>query len=385
MSERKNFETEMVLEALNSGSMMRKINELSFQKSMVFDSLKDLDVKKIKRIILSGCGDSYASGVSAKEAFEELTGLPCEAPSSVEMSRYMYPQMFEDSLVVINSISGGVSRVIEDTMRANKHGAFTLALTGNKESKLALTCAASLVMAPMPERDPKKSSPKVIAYTASTCGLLHIAISLGEMMGRYDESTGNKYRKDLFDYSSDSFEKASDLIGDQTFAVAKSWKDMSEYAYLGDGSEYGATIFGAFKWPESMGRPATWDDTENWNHVNYFQKDIESVGTAVVVRRGSPSMSRVKETVEALCNLGRSVAVVTDDDAAVFDKKAMVCTIPNAPYSWMAPCFLHIPLSLFASYVHAQINPEFIPYRNKGGIWEDPGASRLTQSKIVEI
>ena len=116
-----------------------------------------------------------------------------------------------------------------------------------------------------------------------------------------------------------------------------------------------------------------------------LQKDIDAVGSAVVVRDGSPSMSRAKETVEALCTLGRLTAVVTDSADETWPENALVCRIPKAPYPWMASSQLHLPLSLFAAYVHGILRPAFVPYRTKGGLWDDPGAERLTNSEIVEI
>ena len=94
---------------------------------------------------------------------------------------------------------------------------------------------------------------------------------------------------------------------------------------------------------------------------------------------------RELKTIEALCNLGRKTAVVTDSAEEIFDERAVVCRIPTAPYPWMAPTQLHLPLTLFAAYVHGIIQPEFVPYRIKGGLWNDPGAERLTDSEIVEI
>ena len=377
--------TPMVEEVTKTAQLMGAINASSFQKEMVLKSLEGIDLSKIKRVMLSGCGDSYASGVSAKEGFEALTGLPCEAPASVELSRYTYPDLFENSLVILNSISGGVARVVEGCLRAKKYGAATLALTGSATSKIAELSDSALIMNDLPKRSPEISSPKVLAYTASCAGLLHLAIAIGEKIGHINAAQADGYRKDLLAYSTEAFGAAMERMDDDSFEAAKSWSDKKSYVFLGDGSEYGAAIFGAFKWPESMGRMAAWDDTENWNHVNYFQKDIPSVGTAVVVRKDSPSMSRVFETVEALCTLGRNVVVVTDDQTSDFPKGALICRIPEAPHSWMAPCFLHLPLALFAAYVHGIEKPSFVPYRNKGELWTDPGAAHLTQSKIVEL
>ena len=41
----------------------------------------------IQRIVLTGCGDSYAAALATKHAFEMLTNLPCEVVPAIELSR----------------------------------------------------------------------------------------------------------------------------------------------------------------------------------------------------------------------------------------------------------------------------------------------------------
>ena len=87
----------------------------------------------IQRIVLTGCGDSYAAALATKHAFEMLTNLPCEVVPAIELSRlYSRKQLgFApcNPLVIAVSNSGSVVRVAEAIQAARKHGAFALGIT----------------------------------------------------------------------------------------------------------------------------------------------------------------------------------------------------------------------------------------------------------------
>lgn len=44
----------------------------------------------IQRIVLTGCGDSYAAALATKHAFEMLTNLPCEVVPAIELSLSLF-------------------------------------------------------------------------------------------------------------------------------------------------------------------------------------------------------------------------------------------------------------------------------------------------------
>ena len=102
-----------------------------------------------------------------------------------------------------------------------------------------------------------------------------------------------------------------------------------------------------------------------------------------MVSSASPSLSRAQETLRNLLKLGRYTVAVSDAPASDFPEGVHVISLPKAAYPWLASSFLHLPLALLAAYSHAILNPEFVPYRNKGGLWTDPGAQRLTASELV--
>ena len=46
------------------------------------------EIFNIQRIVLTGCGDSYAAAMATKHAFEMLTSIPTEVVPAIELSRF---------------------------------------------------------------------------------------------------------------------------------------------------------------------------------------------------------------------------------------------------------------------------------------------------------
>ena len=45
----------------------------------------------VKRIVLTGCGDSHMASVASELAFEQLTGVPTDALTAMQAARYAAP------------------------------------------------------------------------------------------------------------------------------------------------------------------------------------------------------------------------------------------------------------------------------------------------------
>ena len=99
-------------------------------------------IKNIRRVVITGCGDSYLASVIAVPAFKKFVnafGNHFSAERCVDVARsYPFDPKYSDAtLVVAVSASGGPRRVKEALMRANAKGCHTLAVTNRPESPAA--------------------------------------------------------------------------------------------------------------------------------------------------------------------------------------------------------------------------------------------------------
>ncbi len=151
--------------------------------------------RSIRRIYLTGCGDSHHASIGSELAFEQLAGLTTEAQTSLQFARYTVDTLQDPAhcLVVGASVSGEVSRTLEGMLLARKAGAKVLALTATPACRIA----ARLTWWWIPPSRLLQIRP-VWAFQASLITLptrwecCWTAVHLGEMRGHL--STGEAVR-----------------------------------------------------------------------------------------------------------------------------------------------------------------------------------------------
>lgn len=383
MANKKDFQNGTIAQTLDAVRFAKEMDEsLSFRK--IRDCLSIKEIMDAREIIITGCGDSWMAGIAMRPVFEKIAGVKCTPMRNVEFTRHYPAEKLSSNpnspLVIGISISGTVSRAIEAIERAAHYGANTLAITDNTESAIAL--AANRVLAlDMPYI---QGSPGILSYIASSMALLQIAIRIGRVRGFFNPSEEDAYRKAVLDHCL-SYAEIIPALDDQMFALAEAWKDMKGYDFVGDDADWATAFFGAAKVVECFGGLTTYDDSEDWCHINYFLRDPEKIGTVVIANSDSPSFSRIKETVNAMVRIGRPILIVTDADKSEFPESVTVATLPKAKYSWIKPLMQHLPMDLVAGYIMGFKGTDC--YRKEENErWGEPeGKSRIKNSKIEII
>ena len=138
--------------SLKTNAMLQQVHGLA---DMLWESFHSFDEESrrvfdsklcvsAKRIFITGCGDSHDAALGARLAFHTIAGVPCEAISSLQFSRYTAPflqslgsSVSDGNIVIGISVSGEVARTIEALRLAAKAGATTVALTGSLGSRIA--------------------------------------------------------------------------------------------------------------------------------------------------------------------------------------------------------------------------------------------------------
>lgn len=309
------------------------------------------EIFNIQRIVLTGCGDSYAAGMASKYIFEKLTGIPTEVVTALELSRfYSEKQMGVDCrnpLVISVSNSGNGARVSEAVQRARKHGCYVLGITGKADSLLAQNSDKVLSL-----NIPKfESAPGTRSYLVSVLSLLLLAIRIGEVRGKYTMDQASAYRKDIRNQG----QLLRELLPEMDAAcekIAEEWKDFPCYDFVGAGFDYAAAWFGQAKILEATGKFAMHINSEEWFHLNFFARDARHTGTIVVGNTKNPAMSRTREMVKYANELHRPLVVITDGCKEDFGgEEATYIQVPAPKYSICMPLTQYAPICLIASYL----------------------------------
>ena len=79
---------------------------LNEERSNVKDIADMLGKKDITRIYLVGCGDMFFAATAARHAFMKLAKIYAEPVESMELSRYLFPSIDKNCVVIALSVSG---------------------------------------------------------------------------------------------------------------------------------------------------------------------------------------------------------------------------------------------------------------------------------------
>ncbi len=342
------------------------------------------EIYRLRRIIVTGCGDSYAAGLSMKPAMETLTGLPVEVLPAMHLSRYTCPDAFgppESALVMAVSNSGAVTRVAEAVQRASRYGCLTLAVTARPESALA-QAARRRIPLDIPSFA-AGSGNGVRSYRVSMLALLLTAIRIGEVKCRYMMTDSEAYRTAICRYASD-FEEALPALDRQMLRLAQASADKELFDFLGSGGSLGSAWFSHAKIIEATGDYASYNDTESWMHLNCFLRELPKKLTMVYAGANSPDRSRAEETIGAIGQMRGTLCVVTDSEAFPLPEKAERVLIPPCAHDWLSPLLNDLPLSLLAGYL-CELKGESYGRGGREDWRPIAGTDLLTKSKFAVI
>lgn len=309
-----------------------------------------------RKIIMTGCGDSYAAALAMAPVLEKYCGclMGVSVMRCIEFTRFLSREEIgigepNSPLAIVISAGGETARVCEALEKANQVGAFSILLTNHPESRAAKMARRVYAMNTPLFPD---SSPGLRSYFASMTGLIAFSARVGHVRGILPP-TGSAEIKDAVRSYVDAWRSVLEKVDEQMYQISAIWKDYRQFDFIGDDVEYGSAFFGAAKFLECNGCAVSVDDSEDWCHINYFLKDVKETGTVIMADKNAPSFTRIQETVNSAVGIGRPVLVITNAEADRFAKGAVVCTVPETPkgYEWLLPLMDYIPASLLAGYI----------------------------------
>ena len=305
--------------------------------------------RAVKKIYLTGDGDSYHAACAAEMAFEAVAGVDCEPLSAQRFLDYgaawMRPAAPHQTVVIATSASGGTERVVQAIERAKENGALTVALTGTPNSPVTQATDRGVVV----ELPYKERSPGIRTYQASLVGMLLAAIQLGELQDRYAREEAERLRRELVDLA-DAVDATTNAIQAGCREVADMISASPVVVMLGSGPSYGTALYSAAKLIEAAGVFAMGQDLEEWWHVERFAYPVDM--PVFVIAPPGRSHWRAESVAATARGLGRRVIVVAHRDATQVARHAhIVLPVHGEVREEFSPLLYH----LFASYVAAHV------------------------------
>ena len=353
----------------------------------------------IKRIIVTGCGDSYSAAGAMRPALMQFSGIrACNTPDAIDFCRFYSNEKIcknyqpQEILIIAVSFSGNSVQAAEALERANEMGAHSLLITRSSDSK-AGAVAVHVFNVETPEGC---NTPGLRSYYASLVALSAVGAYLGLCKGSLTESRFTEIKDQISDYVI-SFMAKIDAIDDQMFDLAVKMKDLQKFEVIADWNEGFSAQFVEQKFIECGGVFCDHTTSEEFAHISFFQREPSTYGMVVMINAADPSFSRMRDTIGGCLKQHRPTLVVTDAAPQEFEvspkkldipasffeyftsekrdaestEKPVVCQLPVAPEPWMSPLIDFIPGALLAGY-QAAVNERFFfngRYDFRNQIW----------------
>ena len=309
------------------------------------------EIYELRRIIITGCGDSYAAGISMKPALETLTGLPVTVEPAMSLARYTAPDTFGkpgSTLVMAVSNSGTVARVAEAVQRASNYGCLTLAITGKSDSPLAKASNKQVPLFIPPFAAGGGNG--VRSYLISMLSLLLVGIRIGEVKGRYMMTDSEDYRRAVVDYAK-AFEAALPALDEQMLKLAQETSSHEIFEFLGSGGNLGTAWFSHAKIIEATGDAASFTDLEAWMHLYCFYRELDKKVAFAYTNAAGTDRSRAEETLGAMGKMKDKLFIITDSAELELPETCTRIVIPACKYDWLSPLLNYLPVALYAGFL----------------------------------
>ncbi|MFI5164454.1 MAG: glutamine--fructose-6-phosphate transaminase (isomerizing) [Bacteroidia bacterium] len=352
---------ELKLEALEKGGyphfMLKEIYE---QPRSIRDSLrgrlvakegkvnlggiKDYEQKMInaKRIIIVACGTSWHAGLVGEYLFEDLARIPVEVEYASEF-RYRNPIIGEDDVVIAISQSGETADTLAAIELAKSKGATIIGICNVVGSTIPRTTHAGSYTHAGPEIGVASTK----AFTAQITVLTLMALRIAHMKGSISESRYFELINELEEIPA----KVEKVLkkNDEIKKLAKIFKDVHHFLYLGRGYAFPVALEGALKLKEISYIHAEGYPAAEMKHGPIALID-ENMPVVVIATKGASYEKVMSNIQEVKARKGKIIAIVTERDKSVKQHADYVIEIPETD-EILVPLISVVPLQLLAYHI----------------------------------
>ncbi|MEY2532402.1 MAG: hypothetical protein QOF29_312 [bacterium] len=301
--------------------------------------LGGLDLSRVRRIVVLGCGSAYHAGLVGRYAIEEWAGIPCELDIASEW-RYRNPLIEDGTLVIGISQSGETADTLAGLRLARERGAPTLAITNSPGSQITREVDAVLYTHAGLEMGVAATK----TFTAQVSLMYVLALRLAELRGRLD--------RDAFDELAAEVCALPDKIvlclqsQDAVERVAERHHDKPFFLYLGRHAGLPVCLEGALKLKEISYIPTEAYAAGEMKHGPIALLD-EQTPVICVATQSLVSDKLIANLEEVRARGAEVVAVATAGDEVIRTVADHVLEVPRTDPLLQAAVAV-IPLQLLA-------------------------------------
>jgi glucosamine--fructose-6-phosphate aminotransferase (isomerizing) len=299
-------------------------------------------LRALKKVLIVACGTSWHAGLVGKFLVEGLCRLPVEVDLGSEY-RYRDPVVEEGTLCVPISQSGETADTLAGLREARGKGAVAISICNVVSSTIARESDGVIYTHAGPEIGVASTK----AFTTQLAALYLLALHLGGARGTLSRGEIAAHLQEL----SELPRKIEEVLQTEAViaAIARNYKDATDFLYLGRGISYPIALEGALKLKEISYIHAEGYPAGEMKHGPIALID-ERMPVLVLCARGDAYEKTLSNLEEARTRGGRVIAVATEGDVVLAGKAADVLFLPPCG-RFALPILEVVPLQLLAYHM----------------------------------
>ena len=313
-------------------------------KEIKLGGISDYEQKIVNadRIIIVACGTSWHAGLIGEYLLEDLARIPVEVEYASEF-RYRNPIIRETDVVLAISQSGETADTLAALELAKQKGATVLGICNVVGSSIPRLTDGGIYTHAGPEIGVASTK----AFTTQVVVLTLMALRIAKQKGTLSNTNYHQLITQLELIP----EKVERVLQEnhQIEKIAKQFKDVSNFLYLGRGYNFPVALEGALKLKEISYIHAEGYPAAEMKHGPIALIDAEMPIVVIATKKGN--YEKVLSNIqEVKARGGRLIAIVTEGDKTVKELADYCIEIPNC-FEELTPLLSNIPLQLLSYHI----------------------------------
>jgi glutamine---fructose-6-phosphate transaminase (isomerizing) len=298
-------------------------------------------LQEVNQIYITACGTSWHSGLIGEMYLEDLARVKTEVEYASEF-RYRNPIVDDKSLCIVISQSGETADTLAAMREAKRRGAKTLGLVNVVGSTIAREDDGGIYLHAGPEIG--VASTKAFTSQVIALALLTLKLARRRSLSAADGRTIAQAMDALPGQVQEILDRAPEIE-----KIAETFKDATNFLYLGRGYNFPVALEGALKLKEISYIHAEGYPAAEMKHGPIALID-EEMPVVFVAPHDSVFDKVVSNIQEVKARGGRVICITSQDEPVLAGKIDYEFRVPKT-IDMLFPILTVIPLQLLAYYI----------------------------------
>lgn len=184
-------------------------------------------------------------------------------------------------------------------------------------------------------------------YGTAVCASYGLVLALSVSAGKVTADSADGFERESLEcialYDKKTMDALKNTAIDFSRKLACACEPIFALDVLSEGADEGASLIAQNIAARDYGYISMCENTEDWNHINIFERFSEGILTFFIGSTASPSFSRFLETLSIACQISRPAAVISDGEIENVEQDFASFILPERG-AWPVLLFEPVPL-----------------------------------------